>query len=135
MGVVEETQVIENKTFLPTTSIKGSKVVNVKEEHLGKIEEIMIDSKSGRIAYAVISFGGWLGANYKLFAIPWKSLEHNRDDYILRVDKSVLENATCFDKEKWSLTRDELEDAYKRCGVQPIRSEHYGKESNYETHT
>ena len=134
-GIVEETQVIEDRYFLPTTSIKGSKVVNVKEEHLGKIEEIMIDSKSGRIAYAVISFGGWLGANYKLFAIPWKSLEHNRDDYILRVDKSVLENATCFDKEKWSLTRDELEDAYKRCGVQPIRSEHYGKESNYETHT
>ena len=119
MGVVEETQVLENKTFLPTTSIKGSKVVNVKEEHLGKIEEIMIDYKSGRIAYAVISFGGWLGANYKLFAIPWKSLEHNRDDYILRVDKSVLENAKGFDKEKWSLTLDELANAYKICGAQP----------------
>ena len=119
MGVVEETQVLENKTFLPTTSIKGSKVVNIKEEKLGKIEEIMIDSESGRIAYAVLSFGGWLGANNKLFAIPWESLERNRDDYILRVDKSVLENAKGFDKEKWSLTRDELADAYKHCGLQP----------------
>jgi sporulation protein YlmC with PRC-barrel domain len=119
MGVVEETQVFENKTFLPTTSIKGAKVVNVKEEKLGKIEEIMIDSESGRIAYAVLSFGGWLGTNNKSFAIPWESLERNRDDYILRVDKSVLENAKGFDKEKWSLTRDELADAYKRCGLQP----------------
>jgi sporulation protein YlmC with PRC-barrel domain len=119
MGVVEETQVLENKTFLPTTSIKGSKVVNIKEEKLGKIEEIMIDSESGRIAYAVLLFGGWLGANNKLFAIPWESLERNRDDYILRVDKTVLENAKGFDKEKWSLTRDELADAYKRCGLQP----------------
>ena len=119
MEVVEETQVLENKTFLPTTSIKGSEVVNVKEEKLGKIEEIMIDSESGRIAYAVLSFGGWHGANNKLFAIPWESLECNRDDYILRVDKSVLENAKGFDKEKWSLTRDELADAYKRCGLQP----------------
>ena len=104
MGIVEETQVMEYTTFLPTTIIKGSKVVNVKEEHLGKIEEIMIDSERGRIAYAVLSFGGWLGmANKKLFAIPWESLERNRDDYILRVDKSVLENAKGFDKEKWSL--------------------------------
>ena len=38
---------------------------------------------------------------------------------VLRVDKSVLENAKGFDKEKWSLTRDELADAYKRCGLQP----------------
>jgi len=119
MGIVEETSVMEGGDFLPTTSIKGSKVVNVKEEHLGKIEEIMIDSESGRIAYAVLSFGGWLGANNKLFAIPWESLERNRDDYILRVDKSILENAKGFDKENWSLTRDELADAYKRCGLQP----------------
>ena len=119
MGVVEETRVLESRDFLPTTSIKGSKVVNVKEEKLGKIEEIMIDSESGRIAYAVLSFDGWLGANNKLFAIPWESLERNRDDYILRVDKSVLEKAKGFDKEKWSLTRDELADAYKRCGLQP----------------
>ena len=119
MGIVEETSVMEGGDFLPTTLIKGSKVVNVKEEHLGKIEEIMIDSESGRIAYAVLSFGGWLGANNKLFAIPWESLERNRDDYILRVDKSVLENTKGFDKEKWSLTRDELADAYKRCDLQP----------------
>ena len=119
MGLVEETRVLESRDFLPTTSIKGSKIVNVKEEKLGKIEEIMIDSESGRIAYAVLLFDSWLGANNKLFAIPWESLERNRDDYILRVDKSVLENAKGFDKEKWSLTRDELADAYKRCGLQP----------------
>jgi sporulation protein YlmC with PRC-barrel domain len=101
MGVVEETRVIEKRYFLPPTSIKGAKVVNVKEEKLGKIEEIMIDSESGRIAYGVLSFGGWLGANNKLFAIPWESLERNRDDYILRVDKSILENAKGYDKEKW----------------------------------
>ena len=119
MGVVEETQVIENKTFLPTTSIKGSKVVNAKDEKLGKIEEIMIDEERGRIAYAVLSVGGWLDAGNKLFAIPWESLERNRDDYILRVDKSVFEGSEGYDKEKFSLTLDELAYVYKRCGVQP----------------
>jgi hypothetical protein len=79
----------------------------------------MIDSERGKIAYAVPSFGGLLGIGNKLFAIPWESLEPNRGEYILRVDKSVLENAEGFDKKEWSLTRDELADVYKRCGIQP----------------
>jgi hypothetical protein len=51
----------------------------------------------------VLSVGGWLGAGNKLFAIPWESLERNRDDYILRVDKSVFEGSGGYDKEKFSL--------------------------------
>ena len=119
MGVVEETQVLENKTFLPTTSIKGSKVVNVKEEKLGKIEEIMIDSKSGRIAYAVIAFDCFLGMDCKLFAIPWESLERNRDDYILRMDKSVFDNFKGLDEDAWTLDYDQLKVVYMRCEIQP----------------
>ena len=106
MGIVEETQVMEHEAFLPTTTIKGSKVINVNKEHLGKIEEVMIDVNMGRIAYAVLSFGGFLGIGNKLFAIPWEALESNGWDYILRIDKSVLEKAEGFDKEEWSLTRD-----------------------------
>ena len=119
MGIVEETQEIENKTFLPTTIIKGSKVFNVKEEHLGIIEELMIDPDKGKIAYALLSFGGLLGIGNKLFAIPWESLEYNRSDYILRIDKSILEKAEGLDKEEWSLTRDELAKVYEHCGIQP----------------
>src|SRR5208283_5501091 len=119
MGIVEETQVAKNMTFLPATEIKGSRVVNVKEENLGKIEEVMIDSEQGRIAYVVLSFGGLLGMGNKLFAIPWESLEYNRGDYILRLDKSILEKADGFDEEAWNLTRDELVSVYKRCGIQP----------------
>ena len=119
MGVVEETQVFENKTFLPTTSIKGSKVVNVKEEKLGKIEEIMIDSESGRIAYAVIAFDCFLGMDCKLFVITWESLERNRDDYILRMDKSVFDNFKCLDEDAWTLDYDQLKVVYMRCEIQP----------------
>jgi sporulation protein YlmC with PRC-barrel domain len=119
MGVVEETRVFESRDFLPTTLIKGATVVNAKDEKLGKIEEIMIDSERGRIAYAVIASDCFLGMSCKLFAIPWESLERNRDDYILRVDKSVLENSPGIDEDAWSLTRGELADVYKRCGIQP----------------
>jgi sporulation protein YlmC with PRC-barrel domain len=105
--------------FLPTTTIKGSKVVNVKEEHLGIIEELMIDAEKGKIAYAVLSFGGLLGIGNKLFPIPWEALESNRYDYILKIDKSVLEKAEGFDKEEWSLTRDELDKVSTYFGIQP----------------
>ena len=119
MGIVEETQVMENEFFLPTTTIKGSKVINVNEEHLGMLEEVMIDPEKGKIAYVVLSFGGFLRIDNKLFAIPWEVLESSRGDYILRIDKSVLEKAEGFDKEEWSLTRDELAKVYAHFGVQP----------------
>jgi|SRR5271157_1295022 len=119
MGIVEETQVMENETFLPTNTIKESKVINVNEEYLGKIEELMIDADMGRIAYAVLSFGGFLGIGNKLFAIPCEALESNGWDYILRIDKSVLEKTEGFDKEEWSLTRDELAKVYTHFGIQP----------------
>jgi sporulation protein YlmC with PRC-barrel domain len=119
MGIVEETQDEAIAAFIPTTTIKGSKVVNVKEEHLGMIEELIIDAEKGKIAYAVLSFGGFLGIGNKLFPIPWEALELNRYDYILKIDKSVLEKAEGFDKEEWSLTHDELAKVYAYFGIQP----------------
>jgi len=67
----------------------GDRVRNRAAEELGTIEEIMVDVSSGRIAYAVLSFGGFLGIGDKLFAIPWKSLELNtaEREFILDVDR------------------------------------------------
>ena len=63
----------DNPDFLSASTIKGDKVVNRAGEDLGKIEELMIDLQDGRVAYAVLSFGGFLGMGDKLFAIPWKA--------------------------------------------------------------
>ena len=119
MGIVEETQITKHMSFRPASEVKGSKVVNVKEENLGKIEEVMLDVEHGKIAYVVISFSGWFGSNNKLFAVPWESLEHSREDYILRVDKSVFDKAEGLDEGAWTLDYDKLKAVYKRCGVQP----------------
>jgi sporulation protein YlmC with PRC-barrel domain len=119
MGVVEETQIVKNTTFLPTTEIKGSRVVNVKEENLGKIDEVMIDSERGRIAYAVIAFDCFLGMDCKLFAVPWEALEENRGNYILRVDKGVLEAAEGLNEDVWTLTRNDLAKVYGQYKLHP----------------
>src|SRR5687767_3366358 len=60
-------------------TLKGDKVVNMRGEDLGEIEDIMLDVQSGRIAYAVMSFGGVMGIGEKLFAIPWSALVLDAD--------------------------------------------------------
>lgn len=84
-------------------TLMGDSVRNSAGESLGKIEEIMIDVNNGKIAYAVLSFGGFLGIGDKLFAVPWDSLTLNSaaQEFILDVDKQVLENAPGFNKDNW----------------------------------
>lgn len=84
-------------------TLQGDPVVNAKGEDLGKIEEIMIDVPSGRMAYAVLSFGGVMGIGDKLFAIPWSALtlDADRECFVLDVDREQLKNAPGFDKDNW----------------------------------
>jgi sporulation protein YlmC with PRC-barrel domain len=79
------------------------KVVNSAGEDLGKIEAIMLDVTSGRIAYAVLSFGGFLGMGTKLFALPWGALKLDAIEQYFTLDasKEKLENADGFDKDHW----------------------------------
>ena len=84
-------------------TLTGDKVRNRENEDLGKLEEIMLDVETGNIAYAVLSFGGFLGMGDKLFAIPWQQLKLDTANkcLILDVDKETLERAPGFDKDNW----------------------------------
>ena len=95
-----------DKTFrrvLAASTLKGDRVRNSAGEDLGKVDEIMIDIPSGRIAYMVLSFGGVLKIGNKLFAVPWSALRVDEDEkcLILDVDKRTLETAPGFDKDNW----------------------------------
>lgn len=88
---------------LSASSIIGDSVRNSDNEDLGSIEELMIDLNSGRIAYAVLSFGGFLGLGDKLFAIPWHALKVLPEEhaFLLEVDQETLKTAPGFDKNNW----------------------------------
>lgn len=111
----------DNPDFLSAGTIKGDKVVNRAGEDLGKIEELMIDLENGRIAYAVLSFGGFLGMANKLFAIPWQALtlRPHEHAFLLDIPKEILEKAEGFEKDKWPLTHEELFRTYTYYGYQP----------------
>ncbi|NNL85999.1 MAG: PRC-barrel domain-containing protein [Myxococcales bacterium] len=90
-------------SILSATSIIGDKVVNHQGDALGKIEEVMLDVDDNRIAYAVLSFGGFLGIGDKYFAVPWEALrlDANNKRFVLNESKERLENAPGFDKDDW----------------------------------
>jgi sporulation protein YlmC with PRC-barrel domain len=81
----------------------GEDVYNTRDEDLGDIKEIMLDMNNGRIAYAVLSFGGLMGMGDKLFAVPWSALtlDTKNKRFILNVDKERLNSAPGFNKDDW----------------------------------
>jgi sporulation protein YlmC with PRC-barrel domain len=88
---------------LKASAIVGDDVKNLNGDDLGKIEDIVIDLQSGRVAYAVVSFGGGFMRGGKFLAIPWASLAVDQGDkkVILNVPKETLESAEGFDKDHW----------------------------------
>ena len=88
------------------SKIMGETVVNRQSENVGKIQELVIDARKNRIAYAVLSFvcwtfGGFLGMGTKLFAMPWEAFEFSATEnkLILNVDKEKLKAAPGFEKD------------------------------------
>jgi sporulation protein YlmC with PRC-barrel domain len=91
------------RTLLSASTITGDEVYNLKDEALGTIEDIMLDTQNGEIRYAVLSCGGFLGMGDRLFAIPWSALtlDSANKRFTLDVDKKRLEDAPGFAKENW----------------------------------
>ena len=84
-------------------TLLGNDVYNRDGEDLGDIKEFMIDMASGKVAYAVLSFGGLLGMGDKLFAVPWAALvlDTVNKRFTLNVQKEALKDAPGFDKDRW----------------------------------
>jgi sporulation protein YlmC with PRC-barrel domain len=112
-----------NFKVLSASSLSGTHIHNPEGEHLGELEEVMIDLKTGNVAYAVLSFGGFMGFGEKLFALPWSMLTVDMDREIIVADltKETLKNAPGFDKDNWPMTPepDWLESVYSYYSIDP----------------
>lgn len=102
--------------FLAASSIIGDKVHNEQGEHMGAIEDMMIDIKTGGIEYVVIKFGGFLTINEKYFAIPFGLLKVDtaKKAFILNQSRETLEKAPGFDMAHWPETNFHPEATYWR---------------------
>ena len=91
-------QTDEGVRLISSSKVEGTPVVGRTGEHLGKIENFMVDKYSGRVAYAVMSFGDTLGFGDQLFPLPWSYLTYDtaKDGYVLDITKEQLAEAPKF---------------------------------------
>jgi sporulation protein YlmC with PRC-barrel domain len=118
---------------MAANTLEGNKVFSSDGEHVGKISNIMLDVRGGRIAYAVLSEGGFLGMGNNLHAIPWSALTLDTSEKCFRVDLPAqrIKDDPGFDKDHWPTMGDvswgtQVHDYYNRrpywaIGVEPVR--------------
>jgi sporulation protein YlmC with PRC-barrel domain len=93
---------------MAATTLDSNKVLTADGETAGKVKDIMLDVRSGRIAYVVISSGGFLGIGDRLFAVPWSALtlDTDRACFVLNVDAQRVKDAPGFDQDHWPVMAD-----------------------------
>lgn len=111
------------KRLILATRMELYDVVNPEGEDLGQVQNFMIDPETGRIAFVVVAFGGFLGLTDKWIAIPLEVLrwDTERGYFIMDVPRSTLERAPGIDKDKWPEEFDLswMEEVYTCFGCRP----------------
>ena len=103
----------------------GCAITNSKNESLGEIQDIVLDSGNHRLAYAVVAFGGFPGMGEKYFAVPWRCIEvaQRGTDHgpraTLGLDQDTLKAAPGFDRTSWpdmanATWANQVDDYYRR---------------------
>ncbi len=102
--------------------VQGAAVFNTALERLGSIEDVIIDKASGRIAYAVLHFGGFLGFGDHKYPLPWEKLTDNPeiDGYVVDLDRDRLEGAPAYDSNASWEDRKWGEEVYAYYGAKPF---------------
>ncbi|CAM5496308.1 hypothetical protein MAUB1S_08307 [Mycolicibacterium aubagnense] len=92
------TTVTGHTEAIPASRVIGTNVYNTAGEHIGDIEDVMLEKTSNGIMFAVIGFGGFLGIGEKYHAIPWAALDYDkgRKGYVVPYDKEQLRAAPAY---------------------------------------
>ncbi len=85
----------ETGSLIGSDKVEGTAVYGPDDQKIGSIERVMIDKKSGRVSYAVLSFGGFLGIGDDYYPLPWQSLKYytNLGGYRTGITQKQLEGA------------------------------------------
>jgi hypothetical protein len=89
----------ETGNLIASDKVQGTNVYNATGDSLGAIHDVMIDKPSGKVAYAIMSFGGFLGMGNQYHPLPWSVLKYdtNLGGYVVNLDKRQLEGAPAYD--------------------------------------
>ena len=94
--LIEQEEAVDHRhQLISSRRVEGTPVYNRSDQRLGSIHSVMIDKKSGKVAYAVLSFGGFLGMGENVTPVPWQALDYDVgvDAYVIDLTREQLENA------------------------------------------
>ena len=94
--------VYESNDVISSDRVEGTDVYNPAGEKLGSIDDLMIDKVSGRVRYAVMEFGGFLGMGTDRYPIPWQLLKYDttKDGYVVPLDEDRLSEAPKYSRDE-----------------------------------
>lgn len=109
--------------------VTGTEVFNEAGEHIGELDDLLIHKTSGKVVYALMSFGGFLGMGEKVHPLPWEVLRYDtaKDGYVVPINKEALKNAPSLDLDNidelgsdaaWNL---QLHEYYSPYAAKPYR--------------
>jgi sporulation protein YlmC with PRC-barrel domain len=93
-----------NHQLISSEDVEGTNVYDMKGTKIGDIDHLMIDKVSGRVNYAVMSFGGFIGLGHSHYPIPWTALKYDTrlNGYVTGITEARLKDAPAFSDDSWS---------------------------------
>jgi PRC-barrel domain len=104
MAMQQATDTRETADLIGSDKVEGTEVYRSNGDHIGEIERVMIDKRTGKVAYAVMSFGGFLGIGEEYYPVPWSLLTYNErlGGYEVNITEQQLRGAPKFgEDEDW----------------------------------
>jgi sporulation protein YlmC with PRC-barrel domain len=117
---METAERLETSDLIASDKVEGTNVYRSDGEKIGDIERVMIDKRSGKVAYAVMSFGGFMGFGEDYYPLPWSRLTYNErlGGYEVNIEESELRDAPKYGRQDdnwdWSDRRVKELDTYYR---------------------
>ena len=93
-----------NHQLISGEDVEGTLVYGPGANQIGEIDHLLIDKASGRVAYALISFGGFLGLGHSHYPIPWAALKYDTKfgGFVTGTTEETLRDAPAFSDDGWS---------------------------------
>ncbi len=109
-----------NRQLISSEDVEGTNVYGAGEEKVGEIDHLMIDKLSGRVTYAVMSFGGFLGLGHSHYPVPWAALKYDPalGGYRTGITEAQLQDAPAFSDDSFA-DRDWEARTHKHYGTPP----------------
>jgi hypothetical protein len=112
----------ETISLIGSDKVEGTAVYGADNQRIGKIERVMIDKIGGKVAYAVLSFGGFLGMGEDYYPVPWPTMKYdtNLGGYRVNLTSDKLKGAPKYTQSTgWNWSRENDQKVYSYYGAAP----------------